>query len=194
MKKALIVLFLIFSLSIFCQNNSIKRFYEVSFCGKPQIVQLTEYEDGTVEGLLKTELIKEESSGKETKINREISFSDSITKKILTDLENAGIETLIKCEEEEECNSLGFLDGDFIAINTLINGKINSFTYSSILPESESNLEFREIGLRRKVQILATIIDKEINLKKQFSETFKNLKTGTYCYWSGITKVCSKHK
>ena len=194
MKKALIVLFLIFSLSIFSQNNSIKRFYEVSFCGKPQIVQLTEYEDGTVEGLLKTELIKEESSGKETKINRKISFSDSITKKVLTDLENAGIETLIKCEEEEECNSLGFLDGDFIAINTLINGKINSFTYSSILPESESDLEFKEIGLRRKVQILATIIDKEINLKKQFSETFKNLKTGTYCYWSGITKVCSKHK
>lgn len=194
MKKALIVLFLIFSLSIFSQNNSIKRFYEVSFCGKPQIVQLTEYEDGTVEGLLKTELIKEESSGKEIKINRKIIFSDSITKKILTDLENAGIETLIKCEEEEECNSLGFLDGDFIAINTVINGKINSFTYSSILPESESNLEFKEIGLRRKVQILATIIDKEINLKKQFSETFKNLKKGTYCYWSGITKVCSKHK
>ena len=194
MKKALIVLFLIFSLSIFSQNNSIKRFYEVSFCGKPQIVQLTEYDDGTLEGILKTELIKEKSNGKETKINRKISFSNSITKKLLTDLEKAGIASLKKCEEDEECNSHGFLDGDYLEINTVINGKINNFTYSEVFPESESNLDFKETGLRRKVQILATIIDKEINLKKQFSDTFKSLKTGIYCYWSGINKVCTKHK
>ena len=112
----------------------------------------------------------------------------------MTDLEKAGIASLKKCEEDEECNSHGFLDGDYLEINTVINGKINNFTYSEVFPESESNLDFKETGLRRKVQILATIIDKEINLKKQFSDTFKSLKTGTYCYWSGINKVCTKHK
>lgn len=194
MKKTLIVLFLILSLSIFSQNNSIKRFYEISFCGKPQIVKLKEYQDGTVKGILKTELIKEKSNGKETKINRKIIFNDSITKKLLTDLEKAGIETLKKCEEDEECNSHGFLDGTHLEINTIIDGKNSSFTYSSIIPESDVKFDFKETGLRRKVQILVTIIDKEINLKKQLSETIKSLKTGTYCYWSGITKICTKRK
>lgn len=194
MMKSFLLFFLIITQNIISQNTVSKRFYEVSFCGTPQTIKLIEYQNGRVEGFLKTELTEEKSNGEETKIIKEISFSDALTKKIMIDLKSEGIETLKRCNEDVECMKQGFLDGDYLAIKILTNETIKDFEFSEIYPESRTNGKFEEIELRRKVQILATIIDNEINLKKQFSETMKSLKTGRYCYWSGITQICIKHK
>jgi hypothetical protein len=194
MKKSFVLFCLIIIQNIFSQNTSSKRFYEISFCGKPQTVKLVEYPNGTVEGFLKIELTEEKANGKESEIIKKIKFNDTLTRKLLADLKSGGIETLKQCNEDVECKKQGFLDGDAISIKIISNEVIKDFYFSEIYPESQNNGKLEEIELRRKVQILATIIDKEINLEKQFSETIKNLKSGTYCYWSGITQICRKHK
>jgi hypothetical protein len=195
MKKNLLFLFLlIFNQTIFSQNNTLKRFYEISFCGKPQTLKLIEYQNGKVEGYLKTELTEEKSNGEEVEIIKKINFNDTLTQKLLTNLKTEGIETLRRCEEDVECVNQGFLDGSYLSIEILSEKKNKNFGFSEIYPESQTNGELEKIELRRKVQILATIIDNEINLEKQFSETIKSLKTGKYCYWKGITQICIKHK
>ena len=194
MKKLFFLLFFILAQNIFSQNTILKQSYEVSFCGGPQTVKLIEYQNGKVEGFLKTELTKHKTIGKEKQIFKKLSISDTLTKKIIESLKNAGIESLKECNEDIECKEQGFLDGDILAFKIQTNDTIKIFNFSEIYPESETNGKLEAFKLRRKAQILATIIDKEINLKKQFSLLIKSLKSGTYCYWSGTTKVCIKHK
>lgn len=194
MKKALIILFLILYQNILYQNSNIKRSYEVTFCGKPQTIKLIEYKNGIVKGFLLTNLTKEKENKKDRKIIKKISFSDTQVKRMLTDLSDAGIETLKKCDEDIECEGLGFLDGDYLKFNILANGTNKHIVFSEIYPESQINGKLEEIELRKKAQLLVTIIDKEINLKEQFSNLIKSLKKGRYCYWIGISQVCMKHK
>nr|WP_315185920.1 hypothetical protein [uncultured Flavobacterium sp.] len=194
MKNLFLLLFFILVQNIYSQNIILKQSYEVSFCGRPQTVKLIEYQNGKVEGFLKTELTKEKSIGKEKQIFKKLSISDTLAKKIIESLKNAGIESLKECNEDIECKEQGFLDGDIIAFKIQTNENIKIFNFSEIYPESQTNGKLEAIKARRKAQILATIIDKEIDLKKQFSSLIKSLRSGTYCYWSGITKVCIKHK
>lgn len=194
MKNLFLLLFFILVQNIYSQNIILKQSYEVSFCGRPQTVKLIEYQNGKVEGFLKTELTKEKSIGKEKQIFKKLSISDTLAKKIIESLKNAGIESLKECNEDIECKEQGFLDGDIIAFKIQTNENIKIFNFSEIYPESQTNGKLEAIKARRKAQILAIIIDKEIDLKKQFSSLIKSLRSGTYCYWSGITKVCIKHK
>lgn len=194
MKNLFLLLFFILVQNIYSQNIILKQSYEVSFCGRPQTVKLIEYQNGKVEGFLKTELTKEKSIGKEKQIFKKLSISDTLAKKIIESLKNAGIESLKECNEDIECKEQGFLDGDIIAFKIQTNENIKIFNFSEIYPESQTNGKLEAIKVRRKAQILATIIDKEIDLKKQFSSLIKSIRSGTYCYWSGITKVCIKHK
>lgn len=195
MKNVLILLFLIFSQNNFSQNNHINRLYEVTFGGKPQTVKLIEYKNGTVEGFLQTELIEERLNKKDKEIIKKTTFNDDQTKKMLTDLKNAGFETLKKCEEDPECEKLGFLDGNHTTFKILTSEINREISFSEIHPQSQTKGNLEEIELRKQAQLLATIIDKEINLEKQFSSIIKSLKKGTYCYWDGaILKVCIKHK
>ena len=70
MKKLFLFLFFILAQNIFSQNTILKQSYEVSFCGGPQTVKLIEYQNGKVEGFLKTELTKHKTIGKEKQIDR----------------------------------------------------------------------------------------------------------------------------
>ncbi|WP_152560988.1 hypothetical protein [Flavobacterium sp. ASV13] len=194
MKKIFILLFLILYQNNFSQNSDIDRLYEISFCGKPQTIQFIEYSNGTAEGCLRTELSEEIPYRKDREIIKEISLDNTLAKKIIVELKNAGIETLKKCNEDADCEALGFLDGDYLSINIQIKNINKHIEFSEIYPESQTNGKIEEIELRRKVQSLATIIDKEIDLEKQFSDLIKSLKRGKYCYWSGISKICIKHK
>nr|WP_315247642.1 hypothetical protein [uncultured Flavobacterium sp.] len=195
MKKSLLFLFLlIFNQPIFSQNSTIKRFYEISFCGEPQTLKLIEYQNGKVEGYLKTELTEEKSNGEKLEIIKKINFNDTLTRKLLTNLKTEEIETLRRCEEDVECNNQVYLDGSYLSIKILSDEKDKKFEFWGIYPESQTNGKIEKIELRRKVQIMATIIDNEINLKKQFSETIKSLKTGKYCYWKGIAHTCIEYK
>ena len=112
----------------------------------------------------------------------------------MTNLKTEGIETLRRCEEDVECNNQVYLDGSYLSIKILSDEKDKKFEFWGIYPESQTNGKIEKIELRRKVQIMATIIDNEINLKKQFSETIKSLKTGKYCYWKGIAHTCIEYK
>ncbi|WP_278021792.1 hypothetical protein [Flavobacterium ginsengisoli] len=192
MKKISILLFLIFQ-QTFSQNLDIRRSYEISFCGKPQTIKLIEYQNGFVEGFLETKLTRKVLRKRKEIINK-TSFDNVLVKKLMLDLKNAGIETLKKCNEDLDCHSIGFLDGDSLSFNIQIDSINKQAYFSEIYPESQTKEQIEKTELRRKVQILITIIDKEINLEKQFSDLIKGLKEGTYCYWTGISKVCIIHE
>ena len=190
MKNIYIIVLSLTFITVLSQNKTvIKRSYEISICGKPQKIILTESTNGDFEGNIETELTKKGKFGKSKRILDKKSIKKETVEKLMFKLKENGIETLINCDEDEECKKIGFLDGDYVGFN-ISDGDINKKkSFQEIYPESQSK-ELEKVELRRKAQVLLTIIDSDLNLKKLFFDLIKSFKNGMYCYWSGTTESC----
>ncbi|UUF16885.1 MULTISPECIES: hypothetical protein [Flavobacterium] len=193
MKKIFLLFLVLLCQNNFSQNTDIERLYKISVCGRPQTITFIEYKNGIVEGFLETTLSRKLFI-KEKEIVKKKSFDTALVKKIMTDLKNAGIETLKKCDDDEDCASIGFLDSAHLYFTIQIDTVSKEFGFDAIYPASQTNGKLEKIELRRKAQFLVTIIDKEINLEKQFSDLIDSLQSGTYCYFSRNSIICIKHQ
>jgi hypothetical protein len=183
--------FLVISFS-FSQNNIKPKSYEISICGKPQTVFLEEYENEVFIGYIETILTKTDEFSRENieeKIINKNYLSSQTVKELITELGAGGIDSLINCNEDEDCRNQAFLDGDSVYFTITDQYSNKRLGYQSIFAESES-FEHEKTELRRKVQVLLTIIDKKLNLKNQFQTFVKSLEKAMYCYWSGTTECC----
>lgn len=87
---------------------------------------------------------------------------------------------------------VAYLDGDALSLKILRNNRIESFVFPELYPSSHEKME--TTPLRLKVQSWLEIMDREKNLKEQFSDVKKGLKRGTYCYNMGTDTICFKKK
>lgn len=188
--KILLNVFLLMSSFLLYGQESIS--YTITFCNSPQKIILSN-NNGIIKGIIETNLTKDQKWGKSKEIIDKKEIDNILASHIMASLKINGIENLINCNDDEECKSIAFLDADYVSIDIMIDGTSKNFSYSEIYPESKSR-ELESIPLRRKVQILLTIIDSQIDVRKYYSELMKKLKKGTYCYWGGISRICIKNK
>jgi hypothetical protein len=192
MKRIFTLIHLLVFSFLFSQNNTKSKIYEISICGKPQTVFLGEYENEVFTGYIETIVTKEDEFSRkniEEKIINKNYLSSQVVKELITELRAEGIDSLIDCNEDENCRNQSFLDGDSVYFVIADQYSNKNLSYQSVYPESQS-LKNEETELRRKVQVLLTIIDKKLNLKNQFQIFIKSLGKAIYCYWSGITQCC----
>lgn len=183
--KRFAVVILIF---LFNTVSSQNRIYEISFCGREQNVILREKNNKKFSGTINSKFHKQKSNRDITKTKK---INKNIAKIIINDLKNNGILQLKNEDDKINCGDF-YLDGDILNFTVTENKIILNKGFDEVYPESESKtIEPNEC--RRKAQFLATIIDKQLNLKKLHSQQFKKLGSGT-CYWTGISQVCIKKK
>ena len=95
-------------------------------------------------------------------------------------MKNEGIETISKCEDDEECKRISFLDGGGVSFKLKTIALQRAYDFSGILPLEAANLE--KTALRRQAQKLVSIIHEQINFEKQFKLTVERLPKGYYYY------------
>ena len=95
-------------------------------------------------------------------------------------LENEGIETFKKCDDDEECKRVLFLDGGSVSFKTRTNLLQINYDFAGILPLTTANLE--KTALRRQGQKLVSVIHEQIDFKKQFKQSVRRLPRGYYFY------------
>lgn len=179
---------LIFFLLFFIQTKSQTKTYKFSFCGRDQKVILYEKNNGKASGLIESSFFKRKNNRNIVKSKK---ISQETAKRIIDEINNFGIYNMEDGDDKIDCGDF-YLDGDYFSIK-ITDGKRNfRKTYDEIYPESESKNIEKNI-CRRKAQIIATIIDNELNLKSLHSAQFKKLGSGT-CYWTGISQVCRTKK
>ncbi len=125
-----------------------------------------------------TSYLHREQTGKEiVKLNK---INSDVAKKIIRELNEIQIYNIKDENDKIECGDY-YLDGDYFSIiieNKSCKIKLEK-VFDEIYPESESKIEENEC--RRKAQLVATIIDNELNLKGIYSKHFKKSGRGT-CY------------
>lgn len=191
----LFLLFFIFSVN--AQNN-IKTNYQISFCGKPQTLNLIQYKDGTVSGFLETDFSKQTDmrSGVADLIKIRTDITDAQTKRLISDLNDLGIKTLVDCNADRECKSVNFSDGSFLGIYLMLeDGSEKKMDYANLYPSSDPNSNIEDTELRKKVQTIVTTIDNVINLNDMFHNVSRDLEAGYYyCYLDDMSTNCIDKK
>lgn len=172
--------------------------YQISMIGEPQEIFLKKDNDQNYIGYIITEFYKPNKyfigiplrKYKEIKIKTDL--QPNIVKELMTDLNNAGIIDLKKCESDEECKTIKFLDSDFLVFKIKSKNAYSEFKYPEVYPENKSINNIEKNNLRRKAQIMISIIDNKLNLKDHFRNALK--KVGKpYCYHcGGVSSCCSK--
>ena len=158
--------------------------YEISLCGRDQKVKIFNKNNNIFRGWIEYEFFKKNSS---KKIVKKQKITNSLANKLFVELTENGINEPIKVEKN--CGDF-YLDGDYLSFSIKKDGKtVNELVLAEVYPESESNVEKNQC--RRKMQILVTDLDNDLNLKKRHAEIFKKLPNNT-CYWSGIYMTCKK--
>lgn len=183
MKKLVILILILLFNDVYSQ----KIIYEISFSGRDQKVILTE-RNKKFSGIVQSQFHKQYSRREITKTKK---IKNDVAKIIVSNLKNNGIFELKNGDDNIDCGDF-YLDGDFLNFIVAENKIIINKGFDEVYPESESNI-IETNQCRRKAQILATIIDKELFLKAMHLKLFKKLGSGT-CYWTGITQVCIKEK
>lgn len=176
----------ILSLLFFVQINSQIRVYEFSFCGLEQTVKIFQKKNDKITGLIETNFNKKDSNQKIIKTER---IKTEIARTIINEIEKVGINNLKNCDDKIETGDT-YLDGDYYTVKVTVGKNVFQKVYNEIYPESETKI-IEKNNCRRNVQIIATIIDKHINLKSFHRKQLNKLGYDT-CYWSGISEVCSK--
>ncbi len=185
MTKKIVLLILVF---LFTTVSSQKRTYEISFCGRDQKVILTEKNNKKFSGIIQAKFQKQKSNREIIKTKK---INNDIAKVIVNNLKIKGILELKNRDDKIDCGDF-YLDGDILNFIIIENKIILNKGFDEVYPENETKtIETNEC--RRKAQILATIIDKHLNLKQIHSKQFKKLGSGT-CYWTGISQICIKKK
>lgn len=186
MRKMLLLIFTFLIIHI----SSQVRTYEFSFCGREQKVKLIEKRGRNYRGIIESNFHKN-ISGRE--INKVHKINRNTVRKIIEELHNSNIYSLKDSDDKADCGDF-YLDGDYFSVFIFNEEDKTSFnkTFAEIYPESESKI-IEENSCRREAQVIATIIDKYLNLKQIHLQHFKKLGYGT-CYWTGISQVCKLKK
>lgn len=180
--KALQLITILLFTNLFSQKIK----YEISLCGRNQKIILTSKNDKAYKGLIVNEFFKKSS---DKKIIRRVKIKKDVAKRIFSELTKYGIYEPKKNTDSTGCGDF-YLDSDYLSFTVLKNdSKLFEKSFAEVYPESESKIEQNQC--RRQSQILVTLIDKELNLKKRYFEIFKKLPEKT-CYWSGYSMVCKK--
>jgi hypothetical protein len=209
----IILIFIAGSLNAFGQKKTkidTLEVYQISFTEKPQTIKLVKYSNGEYSGNIKTKLRKGKSYwssswfGKAWKniwdidskvITDNLPIDKIIAKNLITELKNNGVETIIDCNQVEECKNYQFLDGNSIGFEIETKEIKRDYYFYEIHPLKDNNLE--KIELRKQAQKLVSILYKHIDLDKEFSNTFKRIPKGPYhySYGAGIVSLSNKrHK
>lgn len=194
------LLILIFSLActhtIFAQENILLS-YSIGIPNTPQVVYLSENNDGSFKGFVTAEFWKPEKYiFKIIKIKNlrtkkiTIQLPSDIVKKAIMDLRSGGIEQFSKYKNDD---SKYFLDGDFLVFDLFYNKKIEKVEIPEIAPLNTMQSNKEKDGRRALAQNLLTIIDNNINLKGIFREAQKQMKT-PYSYSCGGISICTVSK
>lgn len=188
------ILFPLFYLSINLFSQNITE-YKISFCGKPQTLQLNQNNNGKITGYLETKLwIKKTLKSRRSK---DLTFKKELSKtqaeKLFYKLKNGGIDSLSGCENGNKNEKTAFLDADYLVID-IKNDKTDHKEFPEVYPLSQNGGKVEENCVRNKAQKIVNLIDEEIHLKNQFAELIKGQKIGVYCYGSGNSILCIKKK
>ncbi len=192
-KNYILILLLTVNTSLSFGQISNKRVYEISVINHPQRIELIESKNGQYTGNLITKVSK--GKWRTGWLNRtwkniwnidpkeiidKSLITETVVKKLMTELEENGIETIKKCSDDEKCNQNIYLDSGNVGFKIKTPSIEREYGFEEIYPLSENNKE--QIELRIKAQYLITILYKHIDLTQEFSDLFKRLPNGYY-HW-----------
>jgi hypothetical protein len=176
------------------------KYYKINYGNLPQSIELIENDNSKFKGSINTVIKKGswhiswltrtwrnlwEIEPKEITIVNPL--DEELVKNLMFQLEKDGIETIKNCKDDIDCNNIGFLDGSSTSFK-IKTGKIDrDYYFDEIYPISKDNIESNEI--RKQAQNMITTLDKYINQKENFSNVIKQLPSGKYYYFSGIS-IC----
>ncbi|WP_139959502.1 hypothetical protein [Flavicella sediminum] len=153
-----------------------------------QITELLELKSGEFKGSLNHSVWTTNRKGiRKKNINQKIRIPNLTVKKLISELNESGIENLKDCNEIENC--INGLDGTTTYFKILKNGEMNSASYWEL--ESDYYYKQNKVELPsevNKARKIVSIINKEFNLKKQFQEFLNRLPKGRYSYSTLIMK------
>jgi len=184
MRHFMKVVFLIFFSLFFVKTNSQIKIYEFSFCGRDQKVEIIEKKNKKFSGLIISKFHKYKKGREIIKKKR---IKSETAKKIIKGVVNMEVYKMKDSDDKIDCGDF-YLDGDSFSLKISEGKQTFQKTYDEIYPESETR-SIEQNPCRRKAQILATLIDRELNLKALHSNQHRKLGYRT-CYWTGISQVC----
>jgi len=153
-----------------------------------QITELIEYKNGGFEGTLNHSVWTTNRKGiRKNNITQKIKIPNLTVKKLISELNENGLENLKDCSKVENC--ISGLDGTTTFFKTIKNGKINSASYW----ELESDHYYKQKKLKLPAEVIKakrmiSIISQEFDLKEQFQNFLNRLPNGRYSYSMQIMK------
>ena len=152
---------------------------EVAEYQKLELIELKngEFEGSLIHSVWKTNRKEEQKK----KITQKIRIPEKMVKKLMVELRNGGYENLKDCGEIKDC--IVGLDGTTITFNMLKNGMNKSASYWEL--ESDYYYKTNSVQLPKEVleaRKIFGIINKEIDLKKQFENYTSRLPIGKYMF------------
>ena len=158
-----------------------KKIYRIEVANY-QTVELIEMQNGEYRGTLNHRVNKTNRKGiAKDSIIQKINIPNQMTKSIITELKNVGIENLKNCDEVENC-IIG-LDGTTILFETITNGIENKGYYWELT--SDYYYKQNKVDLPSEVlkaRKLLAIINEQFDLNEQFQNFLNRLPVGKYSY------------
>ncbi len=164
-----------------------KRIYQIKV-EDYQITELIEYKNDEFEGTLNHSVWTTNRKGiRKNNITQKIKIPNLTARKLISELNENGLENLKDCDEVEDC--ISGLDGTTTFFKTIKNEEINSASYW----ELESDYYYNQNKVKLPAEVLKarkmiSIINKEFDLKEQFQNFLNRLPNGRYSYSMLIMK------
>ena len=164
-----------------------KRIYQIEV-EDYQITELIEYKNGEFKGALNHSVWTTNRKGiRKNNITQKIKIPNLTVKKLISELNENGLENLKDCGEVENC--ISGLDGTTTFFKTIKNGEINSAAYW----ELESDYYYNQNKVKLPAEVIKarkmiSIINQEFDLKEQFQNFLNRLPNGRYSYSMLIMK------
>lgn len=166
--------------------------------GSPQEIYLIKDNNENYSGYINTEFYKPNQRFLGILISKHKDFiirtdlDPSIVENTIKKLQKTGIETIEHCGSNSDCKSINFLDPDFLVFKIKKSENYKEFEFKEIYPENIKKDNIEQNILRRKAQILITIIDENLKLKDKLKTALRQVNR-PYCYeCGGISSCCVK--
>ncbi|MCC9073146.1 hypothetical protein LNQ49_16340 [Flavobacterium sp. F-65] len=157
-----------------------KRIYEIGIIDYPLGFELIEMNNGDFVGNVKIALIRKEGKKSKEFITK-ISIDKVIVKKLMAKLNKIGIETIINCEENNDC-VIGY-DGSWMGFKIRTHSLNRKYLFWGLMLyyDFETEMPYN----RKQAYKILKVLDKSINFKRTFFEVEKELSIGKYYYYFG---------
>ncbi|TZF81466.1 hypothetical protein FW774_18060 [Pedobacter sp. BS3] len=188
------LLVLIISHFTYAQDN-LWREYKISMIGTSQTIYLIEQKDNSYTGYITSDFFRPLKKILFITVRKVKNFQiredlpRQVVKTTMQALKSQGIEALKKCEDDEQCSKINFLDPDHLAFEITVGSKRIKAGFQAVYPERKSNTPIESTTLRRQAQVLITIVDKSIDLENEFRKSRSKIKP-PYCYGCGGISYC----